>query len=148
MPGDIENLSYREAREAGRLQEWIDEENRRKFGPPEEKKTETDAFVREQVAPGSVLAAKEFQANARLEAISIRVKGVVAERTVVEATLERDGQSVKMELPISEGTNTLELGSLVEEFRAQDLLELTLVAKGDDVSPVQRVITTFVVTHD
>lgn len=143
MPGEELPSSFREAREEGRVQELREKERGSK-----NRTTDTDSFLREDVAPGSVLAAKEVRKPCRLEEISFRVEGLVGRGAKAVLSLERGEDTVAAEKQISEGSTTWNAPKFWNELKKEDFLQITLKTESEDVTPLQKVLTTFIVTHD
>lgn len=145
MPGDGIPDTYREARKAGKLEEFRAQNSSSKKAKAS---TDTNSFLREDIEPGGLLAAKQVRRICSLQQISFRVEGLVPTGGKAVLTFERNEEKLVTETPLKEGSNEWNPSSLWNKLKPGDFLQITLKTEGEDVTPLKKVLTTLVVTHD
>lgn len=143
MPGDDVPETYREARHQGRVDEYREAQK-----PSKRDQIATDSFLREDIGPGKMLAAKEIKNPGRLKTISIRVRGVVGEGLRALVRLKRGNSGVETELELEEGVNSYSPDKMFVELEHSDFLTVELITKTEEVTPLKEVLTTITTLHD
>lgn len=143
MPGDDLPDTFSEARRQGKATEYREARRSSK-----KDRLDTNSFLREDVGPGRMIAAKEVQKPAVFRNLSLRIRGAVGRDIKALVRLERDESGVETKLDLQEGSNSFSPTKLFTELKKGDFLEVKLITEGEDVTPLKEVLTTLTTLHD
>lgn len=142
MPTDIEDLTFREARQKGRLEEWHQSRGKGKTN----RQTESHPFLAQSAQPGDILAARDSPTPEELGSIRVRVEGRVPASYELRVEIRRGEALSKQLFSLKSGGNDLVLSELPRDLPRDAMTTVQLVSDRE-VSEIGPILTTLIVSH-
>lgn len=143
MPGDnekrIEDMSWQEARKAGRVKAWNQLKKGRQKGDNRRYDATTD--VVKQAIKGDLLNTRHVPATAKLDCLIIHASPPVPEGYFIRLDVARENGKLSSEFDLEEKKNIIEAEDFEQALAKGTLVRVSLFVSGDEVTPIDEVIT-------
>lgn len=146
MPGkEASELTYREARQEGRLEEYRESRGRGKKHRYKDSNTTHSDFA----SPGDTIAAKHIHDSGEFDAVEILIRGAVPREYQAILEIERGGSSYEQVFEVQSGANVIESMTMDHQLSRGDIITVRLDSSvQEEVQQIGPIFATITTLHE